>query len=233
MSKRQTRCFFATRKQNRTADRCTADRCMARGLPAHDRNPATAFVARFLGNPPMNLLPAIVEPAGDHVRGRLAGATYELPHWPIAALRSHINQQVTFGIRPEDLYEDPVTPMPRLPVQVRAIEPLGAETILLLSAGGQNHELAARVGRETSFRIGESRDISFDVAAVHIRRGHRQGYFSANHLIDRLPSPGLPTWQPPRDDGFRFGLRCCRERRSWRIAAGGSGVYGTEQRADA
>jgi len=132
------------------------------------RNPATAFVARFLGSPPMNLLPAIMEPAGDHVRVRLADVTFELPNWPLAAARSHLNQQVMFGIRPEDLYEEPITPMPRLRVQVRAIEPLGAETILLLSAGGQNHELAARVGRETSFRIGESRDIGFDVAAVHL-----------------------------------------------------------------
>jgi multiple sugar transport system ATP-binding protein len=132
------------------------------------RNPATAFVARFLGSPPMNLLPATLEPAGNYARVRLAGTTFELPHWPIAALGSHLNQQVTFGIRPEDLYENPATSMPRLPVRVRAIEPLGAETILLLSAGEQNHELAARVGRETSLRVGERGDIGFDVAAVHI-----------------------------------------------------------------
>ncbi len=132
------------------------------------RNPANAFVARFLGSPPMNLLPAALEPAGDHARVRLAGMTFDLPHWQMGALHAHVNREVTLGIRPEDLYEDPAAPMPSLRVQVRAIEPLGAETILLLAVGEQNHELVARVGRETLFRIGESRDIAFDIAAVHL-----------------------------------------------------------------
>jgi multiple sugar transport system ATP-binding protein len=132
------------------------------------RNPASAFVARFLGSPPMNLLPAVLRPAGDHASVRLAEMNFDLPHWPIGALHAQLNREVTLGIRPEDLYEDPTAPMPRLMVQVRGIEPLGAETILLLTFGEQNHELVARVGRETSFRIGESREIAFDMAAVHL-----------------------------------------------------------------
>ena len=132
------------------------------------RNPANAFVARFLGNPPMNLLPAMLEPAGDHARVHLAGMMFDLPHWPIGGLQAQLNREVTLGIRPEDLYENPAAPMPRLRVHVRAIEPLGAETILLLAAGEQNHELVARVGRETSFKIGEWRDIAFDLGAAHL-----------------------------------------------------------------
>ncbi len=132
------------------------------------RSPANAFVARFLGNPPMNLLPATLEPAGDCIKARVAGMTFDLAHWPVVALQPHLHQKVTFGVRPEDLYEDPTAPMPRLRVHVRAIEPLGAETILLLAVGEQNHELVARVGRETSFRIGEWRDIALDVGQVHL-----------------------------------------------------------------
>jgi ABC-type sugar transport system ATPase subunit len=99
---------------------------------------------------------------------RLAEMNFDLPHWPISALHTQLGREVTLGIRPEDLYEEPAAPMPRLRVRVRAIEPLGAETILLLTVGEQNHELVARVGRETSFRIGESRDIAFDIGAVHL-----------------------------------------------------------------
>jgi multiple sugar transport system ATP-binding protein len=132
------------------------------------RRPANAFVARFLGNPPMNLLPAALEPAGDHARVHLAGATFDLPDWPLASLQAHLNREVTLGVRPEDLYERPAVPMPRLKVQVRGIEPLGAETILLLTAGERNHELLARVGRETAFRIGEQTDIAIDLATVHL-----------------------------------------------------------------
>jgi multiple sugar transport system ATP-binding protein len=132
------------------------------------RSPINAFVARFLGNPPMNLLPAMLEPGGDHARVHLAGMMFDLPHWPIGGLQAQLNREVTLGIRPEDLYENPAAPMPRLRVHVRAIEPLGAETILLLAAGEQNHELVARVGRETSFKIGEWRDIAFDLGAAHL-----------------------------------------------------------------
>lgn len=132
------------------------------------RNPVNAFVARFLGSPPMNLLPARLEPAGDHARVHVAGASLDLPDWPLAAVRAHLNREVTLGVRPEDLYENPPAPMPRLQVKVRAIEALGAETILLLAAGEQNHELLARVGRETGFRIGEQAQIAIDVAAIHL-----------------------------------------------------------------
>jgi multiple sugar transport system ATP-binding protein len=132
------------------------------------RNPASAFVARFLGSPPMNLLPATLEAAGDHASIRLAAMNFDLPHWPISALHTQLGREVTLGIRPEDIYEEPAAPMPHLRVRVRAIEPLGAETILLLTVGDQNYELVARVGRETSFRIGESRDIAFDIGAVHL-----------------------------------------------------------------
>jgi multiple sugar transport system ATP-binding protein len=130
------------------------------------RNPANAFVARFLGNPPMNLLPAALEPVGEAARVRLADMTFDLAHWPLANLHSHLDREVTFGIRPEDLYEDAPPGMPRHPVAVRGIEPLGAETILLLSLGG--HDLVARVGRATRFRIGEQAEIAFDPAGVHL-----------------------------------------------------------------
>jgi multiple sugar transport system ATP-binding protein len=132
------------------------------------RNPANAFVARFLGNPPMNLLPVSLESTGNGAKVRLAGTMFDLGDWPIGALRTRPNREITLGIRPEDLYEKPIKPMPCLRVHVRAIEPLGAETILLLTVGDQSHELVARVGRDTSFRIGESRDIALDLAAVHL-----------------------------------------------------------------
>jgi multiple sugar transport system ATP-binding protein len=122
------------------------------------RNPASAFVARFLGSPPMNLLPATLAAEGIE----LAGMMVRLPAPPPV----HHDRAVTFGIRPEDLFEDAPPSLPRFPVEVRAIEPLGAETILLLTLGA--HELVARVGRATAFRIGERREIAFDPAEVHL-----------------------------------------------------------------
>src|SRR5215475_11560472 len=66
------------------------------------RNPADAFVARFLGNPPMNLLPARLEPAGDRVVARFADIALDLPGYALPALKPHVGAPVTLGIRPED-----------------------------------------------------------------------------------------------------------------------------------
>ena len=116
----------------------------------------------------MNLLPAALEPAGDYAKVHLAGAAFDLRGWSPRALHAHLNRDVMLGVRPEDLYEKPPVPMPRLRVQVRAIESLGAETILLLTTDKRNHELLARVGRDTALRIGDRTDIAIDAAAVHL-----------------------------------------------------------------
>jgi multiple sugar transport system ATP-binding protein len=75
-------------------------------------------------------------------------------------------------VRPEDLYD---TPPPgdshqtaQLPVRVTAVEPLGAETILILSLGDSREELIARIGRDTSLKIGDQTRITFDTTAVHL-----------------------------------------------------------------
>ena len=59
------------------------------------RRPADTFVARFLGNPPMNLLPARAE-AGAL---RLGGLRFGLPD-----RLARVAGDVILGVRPEDLY---------------------------------------------------------------------------------------------------------------------------------
>ena len=84
------------------------------------RNPADTFVARFLGNPPMNLLPGRIEQRGRS-RGRATGGGgLALPMRTATALGRYVGGDVIVGVRPEDLYEsvppgDPVQ-FARLPV---------------------------------------------------------------------------------------------------------------------
>jgi len=136
------------------------------------RNPADTFVARFLGNPPMNLLKGRLEAAGEHALLRLGGTAFELPGWNATALGRHLGGEVAVGVRPEDLAEAPPNGLAaqavRLPVRVITVEPLGAETLLLLSLQGSDEELIARVGRETTFRIGDRAAVALDPAAVHL-----------------------------------------------------------------
>jgi len=136
------------------------------------RNPADAFVARFLGNPPMTLLPARLETSGDRAVARFADVAIELPGYPIAALKRYLGATVTLGIRPEDLYEAPPPALSvraqQIATRVLAVEPLGAETLLMLTIGSSSQEIVARVGRDTALRIGDAATIALDPSALHL-----------------------------------------------------------------
>jgi multiple sugar transport system ATP-binding protein len=107
--------------------------------------PATVQVAGFLGNPPMNLLPATL--SGGHTA--LGGASFETPQ--LAALGE---REVTLGIRASDvsLASD------GLPATVTLCELLGEEMIVDLDLGG----LLVRAKSPASQRIAEG-------SRVHIR----------------------------------------------------------------
>src|SRR5690606_26752142 len=84
------------------------------------RNPATRFVGGFIGNPPMNFLPARRENGGWTVAGvRMAGPA-DGP------------ETAEFAIRPEDLVPGPGGLVGR----VRVVEPLGAHQLVTMDVDG-------------------------------------------------------------------------------------------------
>ncbi len=66
------------------------------------RNPGNLFVARFIGSPAMNILPATVTATGPSTTVRLA--TGETAQTPIASAADMAGAAVSFGVRPEDLH---------------------------------------------------------------------------------------------------------------------------------
>ena len=136
------------------------------------RNPADTFVARFLGNPPMNLVPGRIEQMDGRMVAHLADIPISLPTRMEPMLVRHAGGDVVVGVRPEDLYESmpPGDPgqFARLPVRVDAVEPLGAETLLMASLDGSNAELIARIGRDTALRRGDRIDLALDTATLHL-----------------------------------------------------------------
>lgn len=86
------------------------------------RNPAAEFVASFIGNPPMNFLPA--ENAGDG-KWTVAGNVVDGP-------RTGTNRPLQFAIRPEDMQPADQG----LPAKVRIVEPLGAHLLVTCDVGG-------------------------------------------------------------------------------------------------
>ncbi|MBW6506581.1 MAG: ABC transporter ATP-binding protein [Rhodobacteraceae bacterium] len=85
------------------------------------RNPAARFVGSFIGNPPMNFLPAAALAEG---RWQVAGHDFAGPR--VAA------PQIEFAIRPEDLHPAEQG----LAAEVRVVEPLGPHTLITATVAG-------------------------------------------------------------------------------------------------
>ena len=136
------------------------------------RRPVNTFVARFLGNPPMNLLRAEAAVDSGRIRVRLGDVAFPLADRAVDSLGTALPREVLLGIRPEDLYEtappSATIQTQSVPMRVAAVEPLGAETLLLLTLGATSEEAIARVGRETTLRPGDQATIMLDIAAIQL-----------------------------------------------------------------
>ncbi|BAY46449.1 ABC transporter-related protein [Scytonema sp. HK-05] len=96
--------------------------------------PANRMVATFLGNPPMNILPAKF--TGDSFD--VGGQVLPCPDSVRESLRPAPGQSFDLGIRPEDIYlneqerhrEHREQEMGELVVEVKVVEPLGRETLI-------------------------------------------------------------------------------------------------------
>lgn len=86
------------------------------------RNPAAEFVASFIGNPPMNFLPA--QSAGEG-KWQVAGKVIDGPS-------AAANRPLQFAIRPEDI--QPASD--GLQAKVRIVEPLGAHLLVTCDVDG-------------------------------------------------------------------------------------------------
>jgi multiple sugar transport system ATP-binding protein len=103
-------------------------------------SPATRFVARFLGSPPMNFIAGRLERGADGVALRLAGGTVlSLPDTLARPAESRIGQDVHLGVRPEHLgpwRDGMIRPgVARITVDVDLVEPTGARTYVAVHLG--------------------------------------------------------------------------------------------------
>ena len=131
-----------------------AGRLRQLGTPAEVYGqPADVFVARFIGNPGMNVLKG---------RGRgtgRSGGVVDCGAWSIAVPLEHYEGEIHLGVRPEHVRlcaPDQGTAT----AEVRVIEPLGADTLIHVDAGGQR--VVARVGGFPGFRPGDRVGVTLD-----------------------------------------------------------------------
>ena len=121
-------------------------------------NPATLFVAGFIGSPAMNFLPARAEGgsrfallAGGAVRAAVDGV-------PVGAA-------ATVGIRPEHLRPVPAAEA-MLSGQVEMVEQLGADTLLHVGHGAET--IIARMPHEIRHEVGSTIHLTADPDRVFL-----------------------------------------------------------------
>ncbi|MDQ4060293.1 MAG: sn-glycerol-3-phosphate ABC transporter ATP-binding protein UgpC [Pseudomonadota bacterium] len=99
--------------------------------------PATKFVAGFIGSPAMNFATVTVTERDGALRAANEGLDIKVPADLAERLRPYVGQQVTLGIRPEDLHiASEAEPQDfTFDAVVEVVEKLGSEILLDLQVG--------------------------------------------------------------------------------------------------
>jgi len=143
---------------------------VATPLDLYDK-PANVFVAGFIGTPPMNFFKgSLIHREGQYIfRG---SENLEIPladEWK-EKIESFVNQEVVFGIRPEDIGSEraELNPAsPRVKAKIEVMEPMGAETYLYLDTGNSS-SCIARVDAHREADVGDELSLAIYMPKAHL-----------------------------------------------------------------
>jgi len=124
--------------------------------------PANRMVASFLGNPPMNILPAIYTGEGFNVSGQLLDCPVG-----VKELRLHEGQSVDLGIRPEHISIGEADSSV-LKVDVKVTEPLGRETLIRFALVDSQVMVNVISGADAHYRVSDRLSIQLDLDRLFI-----------------------------------------------------------------
>lgn len=132
--------------------------------------PGNKFVAGFIGSPAMNFFSARIRKDDGKLFVDADDFSMQIPKDRVKPYQEYIDQQVTFGIRPEDIHNPDfappgITPEP-LEAKVEVTELMGNEIVAYLDSG--LHSFVARVDPRSKYSVTENIQIVFDMANMHI-----------------------------------------------------------------
>lgn len=157
--------------------------------------PATVFVAAFIGSPPMNLCHARIEQGADGLVARFGSMELgvdaaSLAHYPKVAGRA--GQEIVLGMRPECFFlaEGETPESQRLRAKVDMVEMLGAEALVYLKTDARpvssrnlvelssdeakagtianaTLSIVARISPRNIPRVGEVVDVRYEPDSLH------------------------------------------------------------------
>jgi multiple sugar transport system ATP-binding protein len=135
----------------------------------YDR-PDNIFVAGFIGSPAMNFFKAKLRKSDGKLLVDSGDFTVPVPANRAAKLQNYVDRPVTFGIRPEDIFNPAFVPpgihAENIESKVDVTELMGNEIFLYLVSGSNTY--IARVDPRTNFRIGDKVQVAFNMDNFHL-----------------------------------------------------------------
>jgi multiple sugar transport system ATP-binding protein len=130
--------------------------------------PASIFVAGFIGSPTMNLVAARLEQRdGALVVALGSEAALAVPAARAASYRGWVGKDVIFGLRPEHLaWSASEANAATIEVTASVVEPLGADTLVFFEING--FEMVARLPPEAARDTGDRVRLRPDLRRMHL-----------------------------------------------------------------
>lgn len=150
-------------------------------------HPATLFVARFIGTPPMNLLDGQLEGGNDAMRFVSGPIQCVVPDEKATRLKDRLNKPIIFGIRPRawKLVNGETEARSAVEGKVEISEMLGEEVLVHIRAG--EHQFISSIDPHEARDIKDGRiRVVPDLSAAHFfdpESGHNLT------LPDHVPNP--------------------------------------------
>jgi len=132
-------------------------------------HPVNKFVAGFIGSPPMNFFEGKIVESGN-------GLTFEEGHFSLTlvasqleAMKPYVNKNVTFGVRPGDIYQASAIQETGKDQQIEAlvevVEPMGDEIYIYLKAG--ENSFVAKITEDTTIKVDKTFLSHVNMEKVH------------------------------------------------------------------
>lgn len=129
--------------------------------------PDNIFVAGFIGSPGMNFFDVKVTGREEELYLDSESLHLKVPSWKAQKLAPYIGKNVTFGIRPEDIFVKEYVPSgipstAEVTARVDVIEVMGNELFIYL-VSGKHQQFLARVDPRVKAQMGQDINIVFNM----------------------------------------------------------------------
>ncbi|MDH4246726.1 MAG: sn-glycerol-3-phosphate ABC transporter ATP-binding protein UgpC [Deltaproteobacteria bacterium] len=131
--------------------------------------PATRFVAGFIGSPSMNFIPAKVVENGSALNIQMGSLKLKVPPSRASRYKPFMGKEMIFGIRPEHLTEKKAhthQEQEDFDAKVEVLEPMGVDTMVFININGQ--DVCARSAPSATKEVGQSMSFTAQMQNMHL-----------------------------------------------------------------